>query len=167
VLVLGADDSGFIVRTGLSDRDVVRVKRGDAVDVQLDAWGDTLLPAHVTEIAGAADERSGLFQVEARIEPPAGDARSLVTGMVARMTLHPAARDTRRLVYVPVAALVDADGGKASVFLADHGVARRRGVEIAFLTPGGVALRSGLASGDEVVTAGAAWLDDGDAIHTP
>lgn len=167
VLVLGADEGGYVVRTGLSDRDVVRVKRGDAVDVRLDAWGDTVLPARITEIAGAADERSGLFQVEARIETPAGDARSLVTGMVARMTLHPAAGDNRRLVYVPVAAIVDAERSKASVFLADQGVAKRRDVEIAFITAEGIALRGGLAAGDEVVTAGAAWLDDGDPIHTP
>ena len=167
VLVLGADEGGYVVRTGLSDRDVVRLKRGDAVEVRLDAWGDTVLPARVTEIAAAADERSGLFQVEARVETPAGDTRSLVTGMVARMTLHPAAGDTRRLVYVPIAAIVDAEGGKASVFLADRGVAKRRSVDIAFLTAEGVALRGGLASGDEVVTAGAAWLDDGDPIQTP
>jgi RND family efflux transporter MFP subunit len=167
VLVLGAEDGGFVVRTGLSDRDVVRVKRGDAVDVRLDAWPESLLPAHLTEIAGAADERSGLFQVEARIEPAAESAQRLVTGMVARMTLRPAAGDVRKLVYVPVAAVLDADSGKAAVFVADHGVAHRHAVDVAFITADGVALRSGLAAGDEVVTAGAAWLDDGDAIRTP
>lgn len=167
VLVLGAEDAGFVVRTGLSDRDMLRVRRGDRVDVRLDAWGDTVLPALITEIAGAADERSGLFQVEARIESVAGDTRQLVTGLVARMTLHPAIDDARRLVYVPVAAVLDADGGKASVFVVEQGKARRRAVEVAFITQDGVALRRGLSAGDDVVTAGAAWLDDGDAIRTP
>lgn len=167
VLVLGAEDSGFIVRTGLSDRDVVRIRHGDVVDVRLDAWRDAVLPARITDIAGAADERSGLFAVEARIEQAAGDVHPLVTGMVAHMTLHPAAGNARRLVYVPVAAVIDADGGKASVFVVDKGKARRRNVEVAFITPEGVALRSGLSEGDEVVTAGAAWLDDGDPIRAP
>jgi len=168
VLVLGAEDRGYIVRSGLSDRDVVSLKRGDAVDVRLDAWPDAVLPARVTEIAGAADEKSGLFQVEAQIERSTGDkAPSLVTGMVARLSLHPGAREGDTLVYVPLGAVLDADGGKARVFVDDGGVARRRDVQVAFISPDGVALRGGLKAGEPVVVAGAPYLDDGDAIHTP
>ena len=167
VLVLGTEEGGFVVRAGISDRDIIRVKRGNTVDVRLDALPDTVLQALVTEVAGAADERSGLFQIEARIKASTHDTPQLITGMIARLTVHADAHDAGRLVYVPVAAVLDADGGKASVFVADHGTARRRAVDIAFLTPDGIALRGGLAVGDEVVTAGAAWLDDGDPIRTP
>jgi hypothetical protein len=47
------------------------------------------------------------------------------------------------------------------------GIAKRRDVDVAFLSPDGVALRGGLAAGESVVVAGAAYLDDGDAIRTP
>jgi membrane fusion protein, multidrug efflux system len=168
VLVLGAEDRGYVVRTGLSDRDVVGIRRGDAVDVRLDALPDVTLKAEVTEIAGAADERSGLFQVEALItDSGAMPGHALVTGMVARLALHPGARDAQRLVYVPTAAVLDAEGGKASVFVATTGVARRRAVEVAFIAPDGVALRSGLRAGEAVVATGAPYLDDGDPIRTP
>jgi membrane fusion protein, multidrug efflux system len=168
VLVLGAEDRGYVVRSGISDRDVVSLRRGDAVDVRLDAYPDAVLPARVTEIAGAADDRSGLFQVEAQIEQGAGDkAPALVTGMVARLVLHPGARTADTLVYVPIGAILDADGGKASLFVDTGGVAKRRDVQVAFISPDGVALRGGLHVGESVVVAGAAYLDDGDAIHTP
>ena len=168
VLVLGAADRGYIVRSGLSDRAVVSLKRGDAVDVRLDAFPDASLTARVTEIAGAADDRSGLFQVEAQIEKGTGDTGpALVTGMVARLAFHPGARDDATLVYVPIGAILDADGGTASVLVDASGVAKRRAVTVAFITPEGVALRSGIAAGEQVVAAGAPYLDDGDAIRTP
>jgi len=53
------------------------------------------------------------------------------------------------------------------VFVDDGGVARRRDVQVAFISPDGVALRGGLKAGEPVVVAGAPYLDDGDAIHTP
>jgi len=168
VLVLGAEDRGYVVRSGLSDRDVVSLKRGDAVDVRLDAWPDAVLTARVTEIAGAADERSGLFQVEAQIDRAAGDrSPQPVTGMVARLTLHPGAREGGTLVYVPIGAVLNADGGKASLYVDTGGIAKRRDVDVAFISPDGVALRGGLAAGESIVVAGAAYLDDGDAIRTP
>ena len=164
VLVLGADDHGYIVRAGLADRDVVTLRRGDRVDVRVDAFPEARYTAAITEIAGAADERSGLFQVEARIEP---GAQPLVTGMVARLVLHPAQGEASRLVYAPISAVLTGDGTRATVFVVEQGIAHRREVEVAFLSPEGVALRSGLTAGEQLVTAGAPYLDDGEAIRTP
>ena len=164
VLVLGTQERGFIVRAGLSDRDVVTLALGDAVDVRVDAWPDVVLKAQVSEIAGAADDRSGLFQVEARL---AGSQQPLVTGMVARLALHPAKAAGESLTYVPIGAILDADGDKAHVFVAEGGVAHRREVEVAFISADGVALRSGIKPGEQLVAAGAPYLDDGEKIRTP
>jgi len=164
VLVLGTEEHGYVVRTGLADRDVVTLRRGDRVDVRVDAFPQARYTAVISEIAGAADERSGLFRVEARIEP---GAQPLVTGMVARLLLHPEPGKSARLVYVPISAVLAGDGTQASVFVVEQGVAHRREVEVAFLSAEGVALRSGLKAGEQLVTAGAPYLDDGDAIRTP
>ncbi len=164
ILVLGAEDRGYVVRTGLADRDVVTLRQGDRVDVRVDAFPESRYTATISEIAGAADERSGLFQVEARIEL---GQQPLVTGMVARLVLHPYQGETSRLVYVPISAVLAGDGKQASVFVVENGVAHRREVEVAFLSPEGVALRSGLTAGEQLVTAGAPYLDDGEAIRTP
>ena len=164
VLVLGAEDRGYVVRAGVSDRDVVGLKLGDRVEVRVDAYPERQFAARVTEIAGAADERSGLFQIEAQIAP--GEP-TLVTGMVARLTLHPGDREAAKRVYVPIGAILEADGAKASVFVAENGVARRRDVSVAFISPDGVALDAGVRVGEQLVTAGAPYLDDGEAIKTP
>lgn len=164
VLVLGTPERGYVVRAGVSDRDVVTLSRGDAVDVRVDAFPGTAFTAQVSEIAAAADERTGLFPVEARLAP---GQPQLVTGMVARLSLHPSHESTRRLVYIPVGAVLDADGGKAQVFVVEQGIARRREVQVAFISADGVALRSGLRAGEQLVVAGAPYLDDGEAIRTP
>jgi len=161
VLVLGGDDGGFVVRTGLSDREVVQLRLGDTVDVRLDAWPDEHFRARVTEIAGAADERSGLFEVEALLDTT---ARPLVSGLVAKLSLVPGRDPAARLPYVPIGAVLEGDRGTASVFVLDGTTARRREIGVAFLVADSVAVHSGIRNGEQVVTAGAAYLTDGETV---
>lgn len=166
VLVLGSRASGLAVRAAVSDRDVTRLSIGDRVEVRVDAAPEAVHAATLTEIAGAASERTGLFEIEAQLEPTVdaatGDA-TLRAGMVARLTLHPA-RDAGQLVHVPISAIVEADGGRASVFVLRDDKAVAREVEVAFIDADSVALRSGLEAGETVITAGAPYLRDGDVV---
>ena len=164
VLVLGAQDSGYVVRAGLSDRELVQVRVGDAVTVGLDAFAGTALQATVTRLGAAADERSGLFEIEALLQaPPAGVA----AGMVARVSIAPRAASAASLTWVPIGAVLEGNGQQASVFVLRDGKAQRRSVQVAFITSEGVALRDGVAVGETVAAAGAAYLDDGDPVRVP
>jgi multidrug efflux system membrane fusion protein len=66
VLVLGRQDSGYVVRLAVADRHVVRIRRGDVVALTLDAWPEQRFSATVTQIASAADPATGLFAIEAQ-----------------------------------------------------------------------------------------------------
>jgi len=70
---------------------------------------------------------------------------------------------------VPMAALVEGDGDRASVFVIDGGkaqaIARRREVRVAFITADSIALESGLAAGEAVITDGALFLENGEAVE--
>jgi multidrug efflux pump subunit AcrA (membrane-fusion protein) len=68
------------------------------------------------------------------------------------------------LPYVPIGAVLEGDGERATLFIVDGTVARLREVRVAFIAGDDVAIREGLAVGEQVVTAGAPYLDDGDAI---
>jgi membrane fusion protein, multidrug efflux system len=160
VLILGRRDSGYIVRLAVADRHVVRIKRGDAISLRLDAWPEEQFTATVTQIASAADPATGLFEIEAQVD---AGTRALATGLVGRASLSPG-NGGATLPHVPIAAVLEGDGEHASVFIADGNVARRRDVKVAFITGDGVAIREGLAVGERIVTAGAPYLDDGDAI---
>jgi RND family efflux transporter MFP subunit len=161
VLLLGESDRGYVVRAALADREIVNVKLGDKGEIRMDAFPGQPMSGTIVEIASAADERSGMFPVEVQFDSP---PPRLVSGLVARLRLAP---DTSAppLTYVPMAALVEGDGDHASVFVVDGGKALRRDVRVAFITPDSIALESGLATGEVVVTDGALFLENGEAVE--
>ena len=161
VLVVSAHGRGYVVRAALADRELVQLKLGDPAEVRLDAYAGRLLHGTLSEISGAADEKTGLFPVEVRLESP---PPALASGLVAKLRLAPAAGRARALTYVPIGAVVEGSGDVASVFVVDGSRARRREVRVAFIDPSGVALAAGVAPGERVVTDGALYLEDNDPI---
>lgn len=163
ILTLGSRARGFVVRAGLADRDVVRVRRGDSAEVRFAAIPGRTFRGAVTEIAGAADATTGTYAVEVRLPGP--EAAALPTGLVAEVSIRPAA--TRAVALIPIEALLEADGSDAVVFVLspDGRRAVRRPVSIAFLSGDRVAVATGLDGVQAVITDGAAYLDDGAAVR--
>ena len=161
VLVVSGQNRGYVVRTALSDREVVQLKLGDPAQIRMDAYPDHAIAGSVSEIANAADEKSGLFPVEVRFGtlPVA-----LASGLVAKVLVYPASSRASALTYVPVSAIVEGDGNRASVFVVDGDHVKRREVRVAFIETAGVALSDGLHPGETVVTDGALYLEDNDRI---
>jgi hypothetical protein len=85
--------------------------------------------------------------------------------MIARARITPRAAGDATLTYVPIAAVIEGDGQRALVYLPAAGRARRREVRIAFITSGQVALAEGVQPGETVITEGALYLGDGEAIQ--
>ncbi len=162
VITLGATDGGFIVKAALADREIMQVRRGDPVAIRLDALPDHTLPGTVSEVSRAADERNGLFPIEVRID---STPLPLASGLVAKLSIEPAAGRGATLTWVPLEALIEGERDRASVFVLDGSVARRRAVRIAFVTNSQAALAEGVAVGEPVVTDGAAYLEDGESVR--
>jgi len=166
VLVLGATDSGWVVRTALADRDLVRVNLGDAAEVRFDAFPAQSFQGKVTRIAGASDPATGTFDVEVEVLP--GGAR-FVRGLVAKVTigLESATGAAARSTVVPLTALVEAAGSVGTVFVLDATgtVARRKQITVGPIVGERVIVEAGLEAGQRVITDGAAWLTDGRAVR--
>lgn len=163
IVVIGPENAGYIVRAGLADREVVQLVPGDAATATLDACPGQSLPGRVSEIPAAADEGSGLFAVEVSLATVAGSCR-LASGLVARLRIDPGIAAAGTLPYVPIGAIIEADGDEATVYVPADGIARRRSVRVAFIAGEAVAIRAGLAPGEQVITDGALYLADGEAI---
>lgn len=164
ILMLGAEDAGWILRAGLSDRDLVQLELGDHAKLRFDAVPGRVFDARVTRLAGAADPRSGLFDIELGLDP---GAQRLASGMVARFEIQPERADAPPRVYVPIAALIEGEGERASVYTlaADGRSAVRRAVEVAFIDGEQVALRAGLEAGESVIVAGAGFVAHGRPVR--
>jgi membrane fusion protein, multidrug efflux system len=164
VLVFGESDRGYVVRAALADREIVNVKLGDKGEIRMDAFPGQAMTGTIVEVASAAD-RSGMFPIEVQFDTP---PPRLVSGLVARLRLAPAS-SAPPLTYVPMAALVEGNGDRASVFVIEGGkaqtIARKRDVRVAFITADSIALESGLATGEAVITDGALFLENGEAVE--
>lgn len=162
VLVVGGGDRGWIVRVGLADRDVVRIRPGDEARVAFDAWPGRSFAGRVSNIASSADAATGTFAVEVRVEPA---GTPFVQGLVARVALAP--KDAGTSTVVPVAALIEANGNEASVFVLDpvRRVVRRVAIHIGRMSEGEVEVLDGLEAGTPVVVEGAAFLENGDSVR--
>ena len=165
VLVVRAAGAGMVLRVGLPDRDAVRVRIGDAAVVRFDAYPGESFAGRVREVAAGAAHGTGTYEVEIAVD---AGGRALASGLVGRAEI--AVAGARALPAVPVEALVEADGDSASVYRVDAtargAVARRVPVRVAFVRDGRVALSDGPPPGAVVVTAGAAYVDDGALVAT-
>lgn len=161
VIVLGAKDKGFVVRTGLADREIVQVQLGDLAQIRLDALPGQTLNGKVTEVSGASDAGSGMFGIEVSLDPV---DLPLKSGLVAKLIIIPASAKAGERIYVPIGAIVEGDGRIARVFVLDQKHARQRKVEVAFIEGEAVALNSGLQAGEQVITDGAQYLEDGEEV---
>lgn len=162
ILVIGPKEGGYILRAGLSDRDIVRLRLGDPATVTADAFPGQNFKGRISVLPGAADPASGLFQIEVELEPA---QVQLVSGLSARLRLDPVLAGESGLPHAPIAAVIEADGDRAAVFVLEDGVARRQAVRIAFIAPAAVAIAEGLRVGETVVTDGALYLEDGEKIQ--
>lgn len=161
VVALSSAAAGFVLRAALADRDIVRVRLGDSAKVTMDAFPDAAFDATVSEIASAADEKTGMFMLEVRLNQAPPRASS---GMVGKLSLQPNSEGLAALAYVPLSAVVDGDGRRASAFVVENAVAKRVALQIAFIDREQVAVLSGLSPGQTVVTDGALFLSDGERV---
>jgi RND family efflux transporter MFP subunit len=161
ILALGSRAKGQVLRAGLADRDVVRLRLGDRAVVRFGALPERSFEGTVSEIAAAADAATGTYGIEVALP----GAASLASGLVGTVEISP--RAGAPVALVPVESVLEANGSDASVFTlsADGRTAERRPVRLAFLAGERVAVRSGLEGVQSVITEGAARLDAGDRVE--
>lgn len=155
VITMGSAASGSIVRAGLTDRDAVRIRIGDAAVVTFSAYPDQQFSGSVSEVPAAANPMTGTYPVEVRLNRAPG----MATGLIGKVSIRPRSAGSARMI--PIEALVEADGNKAVVYTVENDVAKRRDISIAAIDDRHVALTGGLDDASLVVTAGGVYLSEG------
>ena len=160
VFILGTTDQAWIVRVGVTDRDIIRLTPGDSASISFDVYpGDTFV-ATVGEIASAPDPANGTYEIELILQTT---NYKLVNGFTARVTLFSSQKET--LAVIPVECMVEAEGDQAFVFIpTDSNTTKKVQITIAFLYDGRVAVKNGLETISEIITEGAAYLKPGISI---
>lgn len=161
------DVSSVKVVIGLPDVALQAVKLGMPVAVTTDALTGRTFTAHVSRIASVADSVTRNFDVE--VEIPNAD-RLWKPGMIASVELS-ATAGQHPVPLLPLTAFVSAPGGGdhfAVMVVETAGPDARvklRQVELGDVVGNRVAVTSGLAGGEQVVTTGASMVVDGERVE--
>ncbi|MEM9526902.1 MAG: efflux RND transporter periplasmic adaptor subunit [Bacteroidota bacterium] len=160
-LLTGEGQNSYVLRVGIADRDLLAIALGDRAEVRLDAYDGQVVPARVTEIAAAADPRTGTFEIELTLD---GKGKTLRNGFIGRAKIFPS--KTLPHYRLPLDALVEGNGQLVQVFYPDiNGKAASKEVRISRLLNDSFVVPAGELEGiTEVVTAGAAYLTNGAAL---
>ncbi|NND96312.1 MAG: efflux RND transporter periplasmic adaptor subunit [Pirellulaceae bacterium] len=142
------------------------VRKGDAVEVRVEAYGNRVFPGTIDQIIPLADNRSRTFPVRILVQnPPQDSQHDLLPGMLARASLPSGPVGLRVLVPKdalqlggPTPVLMKVNKGKAMVVPVRTGPTLSTWIAVESLTPGAI------EPGDLVVTRGNERLRPGQDI---
>lgn len=143
----------------VSETYLPHLRVGLPVNVALDALPGEAITGKITAIDPIVDVSGRAIRLRAELPNPDG---RLSPGLFARIRIVVAERSAA--MVVPEAALFR-DEGRLYVYRIEGGKAVKTPVEIGLRSPGDVEIRSGLASGAVVVTAGQLLLRDGATVE--
>lgn len=156
----GAGNSGWIFKTGVSDKDWVVLQEGDSALIVTDAAAGNPIQGRISRKAEGADPSTGAFMVEIKAEAP--DRKVLASGLFGTATIYPAAVSTAW--KIPHEALLDANASKGYVFVtSDHKTAQKVEVTISHFDHSHVFISAGLENAGSLITTGSAYLTN----HSP
>lgn len=143
----------------VSETYLPNLRSGLPVTVTVDALPGETITGKITAIDPIVDVSGRAIRLRAELPNPDG---RLSPGLFARIRI--VIEERSEAMVVPEAA-VFRDEGKLFVYRLEDGKAVKTPIEIGLRSPGDVEIRSGLASGAVVITAGQLLLRDGAAVE--
>lgn len=157
VFLFGTRGKFWKVKSGMSDRDIVKIYPGDSAVVVFDAWPGIKFPAVVDQVSEMADPLTGTYETELNLD---GMGYRLATGFIAGVDIFPSLLVNHSMI--PVASLVNAEGGKGFVYYVnDSGTVQKAMVDIGSVSGSGIAV-NGIPEGvTEIISEGVVYVREG------
>ncbi len=163
VLRLGSTAQAKIIKVGLADREVIKLRLGDQANIRFDAYEGEVFKAKVTEIAESANSATGTYEVELALEPT---SKILKNGFVGKVEIFPS--QAGAYYRVPLGALVEADGNQAYLYTPhdQEKTARKLNVRVQYMGADFFTVaQQDLEGVTHVITEGAPYLSEGTKIR--
>jgi HlyD family secretion protein len=157
------DMTSLEIEVDVNESYIARVRDGQPVTAILDAYPDWQIPGKVRTLIPTADRQKATVKVRASFDKL--DPR-ILPDMGVKVTFlgdAPSSAPSGGRVLVPRTAIRD-EGGKPTVFVYRDGRVERRVVGLGQARGNDQEVIAGLADGDQIVTAGAKELRDGQRV---
>ncbi|MEM1328351.1 MAG: efflux RND transporter periplasmic adaptor subunit [Bacteroidota bacterium] len=150
-----------IIKIGVADKDVIRLQLNDEAEVKLDAFPDQVFAAYVSEIAEAADPRTGVFEVELTLQ---SIPDNLKNGFIGKVNLFPSNQSP--YYKINMNALVEGNASRANIYIPVDGKAKKVSIRPDYIGADYFTVHADeLNNVTQVITDGAAYVRDGEAIR--
>ena len=150
---------GMKITVSVSESLVPQLSIGDRVDISISSIGDTF-KGTIRSVDQTASMQTSLYSVTVAI--PA-EVEGLIAGMFADVTFHTNVNDNA--VVIPTQAILTSNAVQ-HVFVVENDTAVYREVTTGLTGSGVTEITSGLSVGEQMVTVGQAYLQDGDAVRS-
>ena len=165
ILVVADESKGWVIRSSVTDRDIVRMAIGDTASIYFDALPAQAFEGTVTQMTPLATS-TGTFEIE--ISLPIGNSQ-LRSGFVGQIDIQPSS--STKVALIPVTAIIQSEVNDlkqtAKVFLLDQQqqTAEQRTVSLAYLDGRMAAVSNGIQQGEPLITTGAGLLRHGEKVN--
>jgi len=141
------------------ERELARLKIGQAASIAADALAGRAFPAIVKLVSPTVDAATATFKVTLEVNDPKGD---LKPGMFSRVGIVFERR--AEALTIPRIALLDTDGA-SNVFIVSNGKAEQRAIKTGLSNAGKLEVTEGLTGAEQVVVVGQNGLKDGNPVR--
>lgn len=150
-----------VIKIGVADKDVIRLRLNDDAEIRLDAYANQVFAAYVSEIAEAADPRTGVFEVELTLRD---SPKNLKNGFIGKVSIFPG--EQAPYYKINMNALVEGNVDRANIYIPVDGKAQKVSVQPQHIGPDYFTVdASSVPPLKRVITDGAAYLKDGEPIR--
>lgn len=113
-LLRSSNKNNWIVKGNLTDRDRVHLAIGDSASIIIDAYPQTKLKGHISNLGEMVDPNTNMYSVEVEINNP---IVPLVAGLFCKMEIFPSKTEIVR--EIPIDALIEGNKADAFVYVLD------------------------------------------------
>ncbi|MEM9326157.1 MAG: efflux RND transporter periplasmic adaptor subunit [Bacteroidota bacterium] len=161
IYFLSTKSGGMSLTVGLADRDVVKLKLGDAAAVTFDAYPGEQAIAEVTEIAAQGHPVTGTFAVEMTI---VSFPYELKSGFFAKASISPSRQEP--YFKIPMHAVVEGSEDQVIIYTPEEDKVKKVAVRPQYIGDDyfTIGIRDLTGTTAAVVTDGAAYLQEGESF---
>jgi multidrug efflux system membrane fusion protein len=161
VFLFGTSGKNWKVKSGLSDRDIVRINKGDSAVIKFDAWPNVIFQAVVDQVGEMYNSMTGTYEIEMILK---STGYKMATGFIADILVFPSKKEAFNMV--PVGAIVEADGQEGYIYsVTDSMTVKKNRIEIVSISGSKAAIKGILSGTKNIVSEGAAYLRDGQRVR--
>ncbi|MFH1197720.1 MAG: efflux RND transporter periplasmic adaptor subunit [bacterium] len=158
VILFGSQSISNLVKVGLTDKDIVKIRLGDKAEIIIDVYPGEIFKAIVTSVGELASPMNGTFEVQLKLLE---QTKKLSSGFVAKVKIFQ--NQSEKLCIVPIESVIEADGDEAFVYYVNpaDSTAKKQKIKIIQIFDGSVAIKCNDFELTHIITSGSEYLRNG------